>query len=108
MDYYILKSLTLKARSYIILYMPNTKTAKKALRQNIRRRQKNSKDKKELKETIKKFKKMVTAGEKDKAKEQLPTVYKKLDKSAKIKLIKKNKASRLKARLTKSLEQKTA
>ena len=82
--------------------MPNTKTAKKALRQNARHYQKNLKDKKELKETIKKFRKLA-ATDKEKAKKELSIVYKKLDKSAKINLIKKNKASRLKSRLAKSL-----
>ena len=86
--------------------MPNTKTAKKALRQNARRKQANAKGKKELKEEIKKYRKLVAAGEKEKAKQELSAVYKKLDKSAKTKLIKKNKASRLKSRLSKALNKK--
>ncbi len=82
--------------------MPNTKTAKKALRQNIKRRRRNTRNKKELKETIKSFKKLA-ATDKEKAKKELSVVYGKLDKSAKTNLIKKNKASRLKSRLSKSL-----
>jgi small subunit ribosomal protein S20 len=85
--------------------MPNTKTAKKALRQNIKRRQINAKSKKDLKEAIKNFKKLALT-DKEKAKKELSAVYKKLDKSAKTKLIKKNKASRLKSRLTKALNKK--
>jgi small subunit ribosomal protein S20 len=85
--------------------MPNTKTAKKALRQNIRRRQINAKSKKDLKEAIKNFKKLALT-DKEKAKKELSAVYKKLDKSAKTKLIKKNKASRLKSRLAKALNKK--
>ena len=85
--------------------MPNTKTAKKALRQNIKRRQANVRSKKNLKEAIKKFKKMAET-DKEKAKKELSEIYKKLDKSAKTKLIKKNKASRLKSRLTKTLNKK--
>ena len=81
-------------------YMPIIKSAKKALRQNIRRRQKNLKRKAELKAVIKQYKKLVAAGEKNKAAEFLSQFYKKLDKAAKVELIKKNKAARLKSRLS--------
>lgn len=84
--------------------MPIIQSAKKALRQNVRRRKMNIKRRTELKKAIKQYKKLVISGEKDKAKEYLPTVYKKLDKSAKTNLIKKNKASRLKSRLSKALK----
>lgn len=80
--------------------MPYTSSAKKALRQNIKRRAKNVKRKTELKAVIKQYKKLA-ADNKDEAKKFLPQVYKKLDKTAKVKLIKKNKASRLKSRLSK-------
>ncbi len=83
--------------------MPIIKSAKKALRQNIRRRQKNLKGKASLKAIIKQYKKLIIAKEKDKAKSYLPQVYKKIDKAAKINLINKNKASRLKSRLSKLL-----
>jgi small subunit ribosomal protein S20 len=78
--------------------MPNTKTAKKALRQNVRRRTKNIKQKKALREVVKAYKKSPDA-------EKLSAVYKSLDKAAKVNLIKKNKASRLKSRLSKKLAQ---
>lgn len=81
--------------------MPITKSAKKALRQNIRRRKINLKRKTELKTVIKQYKKLIAAGEKEKAKEFLSQVYKKLDKAAKVNLIKKNKSGRLKSRLSK-------
>jgi small subunit ribosomal protein S20 len=80
--------------------MPITKSAKKALRQNIRRRKINLKRKVELKSVIKQFKKLA-AENKEEAKKYLSQVYKKLDKSAKVNLIKKNKAARLKSRLSK-------
>jgi len=83
--------------------MPITKSAKKALRQNIRRRKINLKRKAELKAVIKQYKKLIAATEKEKAKEQLSQVYKKLDKAAKVNLIKKNKSGRLKSRLSKLL-----
>ncbi len=83
--------------------MPITQSAKKALRQNIRRRARNLKKKTELKSVIKKYKKMIAGGSKDEAKKYLPQVYKKLDKAAKTNLIKRNTAARLKSRLSKSL-----
>ena len=79
--------------------MPIIKSAKKALRQNIRRRKINLKRKADLKSIIKQYKKLVSSN-KEEAKKYLPQVYKKLDKSAKVNLIKKNKASRLKSRLS--------
>ena len=80
--------------------MPIIKSAKKALRQNIRRRKINLKRKADLKSVIKQYKKLVSSN-KEEAKKYLAQVYKKLDKSAKVNLIKKNKASRLKSRLSK-------
>lgn len=87
--------------------MPNTKSAKKALRQSARRKTRNLEHKKVLKETLKSYKKIVLSGDMKKAAEQLPIVYKTLDKAAKTKLIKKNKASRLKSRLTKKISSET-
>lgn len=83
--------------------MPRTTSAEKALRQNIRRRKVNIKRKSELKSVIKQFKKLSADGKKEEARQQLSQVYKKLDKAAKVNLIKKNKASRLKSRLSKKL-----
>jgi len=80
--------------------MPITKSAKKALRQNVRRRKMNVKRKAELKSVVKRYKKLIDAGQKDEARKYLSQVYKKLDKSAKVNLIKKNKAGRLKSRLS--------
>mgnify|MGYP001568344031 CR=1 FL=1 len=76
--------------------MPKTKSAKKAFRQSLRRQERNLKNKKALKEVIKKYKKTPSA-------DALSQVYQKLDKAAKTEIIKKNKAARLKSRLTKLL-----
>jgi len=84
--------------------MPNTESAKKALRQNKRRRTVNLARKKVLKETIRQYRKLITQEKLTEAKGLLPQVYKKLDKAAKVNLIKKNKAARLKSRLTKKLQ----
>ncbi|OGY57193.1 MAG: 30S ribosomal protein S20 [Candidatus Colwellbacteria bacterium RBG_13_48_8] len=83
--------------------MPKTRAAQKAWRQNLSRRQKNLKGGRELKQAIKDFKKAVESKNAELAAEKLPIIYKKLDKAAKTNLIKKNKANRLKSRLTKSL-----
>ena len=76
--------------------MPITSSAKKDLRQSLRRRAGNLAVAKTMKETVKKYKKSPSA-------ELLSQVYKRLDKAAKINVIDKNKASRLKSRLTKLL-----
>ncbi len=72
--------------------MPITASAKKALRQNITRRERNQSQKKTLKEALKSFRKSPSA-------ETLATAFQTLDKSAKGGVIKKNTASRLKSRL---------
>ena len=77
-----------------------TKSAKKAYRQNLKRRAKNSKDKKALAKILKNYKKLVEQKNLEAAKNELPKVYQALDKIAKTGIIKKNKASRLKSRLT--------
>ena len=79
--------------------MPNTQSAKKALRQNISRRKRNLERAGETKTVIKKYKNLITQNKKDEAAKELSNVYKKLDKLAKSGYIKKNKANRLKSRL---------
>ena len=84
--------------------MPIIKSAKKAPRQNVRRRKQNIKRKADLKSVIKQYKKLVASGDKTEAQKYLSQVYKKLDKSAKVNVIKKNKAARLKSRLSKLIK----
>jgi len=85
--------------------MPRTKSAKKALRQNIRRRKKNLERRKKLKGVINQYKKLLASGNKEEGKKQLALVYKTLDKMAKVNLIKPGKANRLKSRLSKKISQ---
>lgn len=80
-----------------------TKSAKKAHRQSLRRRERNITQKEALKKVLKTYKKLLTAKDSDGAKAQLPAVYKALDKTAKKGIIKPNKASRLKSRLAHQL-----
>ena len=81
--------------------MPITKSAKKALRQNVRRRARNLVYKKKMRGLIKQVRTLVEEKKIEEAKKLLPQVYKILDKTAKIGIIKKNTASRKKARITK-------
>ncbi|PIW91375.1 MAG: 30S ribosomal protein S20 [Candidatus Nealsonbacteria bacterium CG_4_8_14_3_um_filter_37_36] len=100
--------------------MPITKSAKKALRQSLRRRARNLQKMRKLKNLLKEVKNLVSQkkvkedkssfppslsrGESsaiEEARKLLPRVYKLLDKAAKTGLIKKNTASRKKSRITK-------
>ena len=80
--------------------MPITQSAKKALRQNVRRRRENLKRKEAYKKVVKDYRKLVAVKKIDEAKNYLTKVYQTLDKAAKTNVIKKNKASRLKSRLS--------
>ena len=80
--------------------MPITKSAEKALRQNARRRRRNINRFRALNSVIKNYKNNLTKGSVQEINKELSQVYKTLDKAAKTGLIKKNKADRLKSRLT--------
>lgn len=80
--------------------MPITRSAKKALRQSARRNQKNFLKKEAYKDVVKNIKRFSLGGKTKEATALLPALYKTLDKAAKTNVIKKNKASRLKSRLT--------
>ena len=79
--------------------MPRTKSANKALRQSLRKRQNNLSKLRSLKTSIKNCKKALISESKESLKSSLSVAYKALDKAAKTKLIKKNKANRLKSKL---------
>ena len=83
--------------------MPITTSAKKALRQNKTRHARNLVRKETYKKMVVKYRKLVATKATDEAKKLLPLVFKTLDKAAKTKVIEKNKASRLKSRLSKML-----
>ena len=84
--------------------MPITKSAKKALRQSVKKNKTNIKRKEVLKSVLKNIKKLIQENKKDEAKSLLPTAYKAIDKATKRGVIKKNTASRKKSRLAKSLK----
>ena len=81
--------------------MPITKSAKKALRQNVRGKIRNLKRKNAMKTLVKQTKKLTGTEKKEEAVKLLPGLYKAIDKAAKRGIIKKNAASRKKSRLTK-------
>ena len=83
--------------------MAITKSAKKALRQNISRKKRNITRKKNLKSVLKQANLLIAGKKTKEAKEMLPKIYKVLDKSAKTGIIKKNTASRKKGRITKAI-----
>ena len=84
----------------IIIAMPITKSAKKALRQSVKKRANNIRRKKKFRSLVKEFRNAIAAKTFDKAKELLPKVYKALDKASKSNTIKKNTSSRTKSRLS--------
>lgn len=81
--------------------MPITRSAKKALRQSLRRRERNLVYKNKIKKLIKEVRTLVLEKKNEEAKKILPQIYKTLDKAAKVGVIKKNAASRSKSRVTK-------
>ena len=83
--------------------MPITKSAKKALRQSIRKRKYNLKRKESIKIAVKKIKKSLSLKNKEEAAKLLPLAYKAYDKAAKTGALNKNAASRKKSRLIKMI-----
>jgi small subunit ribosomal protein S20 len=86
--------------------MPITSSAKKALRQSKKRRERNIVKKEAYKGAVKAYRKSVAEKKWEDAAKKLPIAYKSLDKAAKTNVIAKNKAGRLKSRLAKLLPKK--
>ncbi len=84
--------------------MPITRSAKKAHRQSLRRREFNVRRQKKAADTIKSFKKLVIAGDKKAAQALMPALQKALDKAVKGKTLNRNTAARKKSRLVKTLK----
>ncbi|MDP3902247.1 MAG: 30S ribosomal protein S20 [bacterium] len=83
--------------------MPIIKSAKKSMRQSVRRRVFNVKRAISMKKEVKVVKKLKDSGDKEEAQKHLSVAYKAIDKAAKRGIIKKNTASRKKSRLAKLL-----
>jgi len=80
--------------------MPNTETAKRALRKDNRRRLRNRPQRSALRTMVKKLRALAAGGDAEGAKTHLQAVIKRLDQAADKHLIHKNTASRQKSRLT--------
>ncbi|MHC4598989.1 MAG: 30S ribosomal protein S20 [Planctomycetota bacterium] len=83
--------------------MPTTRTAKKRLRQNSKRRVANRAALGRMRTEVKKAEERILAGPVDKAGEQLRIATRYIDKAAKMNLIHPNKAARMKSSLAKKL-----
>ena len=81
--------------------MAITKSAKKALRQSLRRKAGNLVYKDKIKNLLKEARNLVSQKKVKEAKALLSNIYKALDKAAKKGVIKKNTASRKKSRISK-------
>lgn len=84
--------------------IPNTRSAKKRLRQSLIRRERNLQRKQALRRVMKQYKKALAAGDQAKAQELVPELMKAADKAAKHRTIHPNKAARIKSRLMKRLQ----
>lgn len=86
--------------------MPNIQSAKKALRQSLRRQVRNARRTEAYKKIVSRIRKLAAAGNIEAARTLVPRLYQALDKAAKMSTIKKNKAGRLKSRIVTSLARK--
>ena len=87
--------------------MPRRRTSLKSQRKDKKRRLHNLKVKREIKKAIKKFSAYIQAKNSAEAKTFLPSVFSKLDKAAKKRVIKKNNVARKKSRLSRMLSKIT-
>ena len=83
--------------------MPKIKSAKKRVLTNARKENENILVESRMKNSIKKLEKTIKEGNTENAKVELTTTLKNIDKAQNVNIVKKNKASRLKSRLTKSV-----
>ena len=88
--------------------MPQRRTAKKDLRQSQRRRKENLMVKRQLKTTVKLYKKAVVTNDEPSSQKALSDVYKAFDKAATKNVIHPNKAARKKSRFSNLLKAKTS
>ena len=79
--------------------MPNTKSAKKRLRQNEARRDRNRAFKSSMRTQVKKVREAVSSGQLDQAEEAFRVAAQKLDRAGSRRLIHPNTAARTKSRL---------
>ena len=90
-----------------VISLPQRRTAIKALRINHTRRLNNLDIKTDIKKTVKKFRSLIAAKNKEEAAKALPIIYKKFDKAAKRNVLHKNTAARRKSTFTRLLSSTT-
>lgn len=83
--------------------MPNMKNAKKAVRQNPKKKELNNNFKASMNTAIKNVEKAVAANDKEKASDNLKVAIKRIDKAASKGIVHKNYVARNKSRLTKKV-----
>lgn len=83
--------------------MPITKSAKKALRQNKKRRLHNLRYKTKIKTLMKKGLSFAEEGKIEDLKRLVPSLYKAFDKAVKVGILKKNTAARRKSKFARRL-----
>jgi small subunit ribosomal protein S20 len=88
--------------------MANTKSAKKRIRQNEKRRMMNRQGRSKMRTEIKKFRSLLSEKKVDEARGMLSSVYGIIDRTVKKGIIHRNTAARYKARLTQRLNEQTA
>jgi small subunit ribosomal protein S20 len=88
--------------------MPHTKSAKKALRQNIKRRERNKAVKKGIRTRVKKLAASLSAGSPEQRQADFIAAVKSIDKAAAKGVIHANAAARKKSQLAKKLNAATA
>jgi small subunit ribosomal protein S20 len=84
--------------------MPVTKTTKRRVKQNLRKRAVNQKRTLKMRGLIKEANVLISGKSKAELVKMLPEIYKAIDKAAKTGVIKKNTAARKKSRITKKIE----
>ena len=83
--------------------MPNIKSAKKRMRSNAKKAEVNNLVYGSMKTAVKKFESEVKAGNKEESGNNLNIALQRIDKAKNSGLVHKNKAARLKSRLTKMM-----
>jgi len=84
--------------------MPVTKTTKRRVHQNLRKRDINQKRVLKMRGLVKEANVLISGKSKAELIKMLPEIYKAIDKAAKIGVIKKNAAARKKSRITKKID----
>jgi ribosomal protein S20 len=84
--------------------MPITSSAKKAIRAAKHKRVFNLRHKSQIDKSLKAFRAMIAAKDKAGASKLIPSIYKSLDKAAKVGFIKPNASARLKSRAMAALK----